>query len=135
MFLSFVIFFFSDHVAILHEQIDEQHNMRFIYICYAYLFGSFTSLPNLWSFLFFTMLFSAELSAVVCNCCLLNLHPSFYDTNLGFIHSMLQIIQMMTVLTAIFDEFEKLRSKKTSITIGLVFLMLLISVYFCTKVC
>ncbi|KAI8124951.1 Sodium- and chloride-dependent glycine transporter 1 [Lucilia cuprina] len=98
---------FEDHVAILHDQIEEQHNMRFIYICYAYLFGSFVSLPNLWSFLFFAMLFFAELSAV--------------------------IIQMMTVLTAIFDEFEKLRTKKTSITIGLVLVMLLISVYFCTK--
>lgn len=98
---------FEDHVALLHSQIDEEHNMRFIYICYAYLFGSFASLPNLWNFLFFAMLFFAELSAV--------------------------IVQMMTVLTAVFDEFEKLRLKKSSITIGLVLIMLLLSIYFCTK--
>lgn len=60
------VFIFTDHVALLHVHVNEEHNMRFVYICFAYLFGSFTSLPNFWTFLFFFMLFLAELSAVVC---------------------------------------------------------------------
>lgn len=106
--------------------------MRFIYICYAYLFGSLFSLPNFWSFIFFSMLFLAELSAVVSNSLstgliLLELINAKADR-------LLQIIQMMTVLTAIFDEFEKLRMRKSIITAGSVFVMLLTSMYFCTKV-
>ncbi|XP_013104385.1 sodium-dependent noradrenaline transporter [Stomoxys calcitrans] len=98
---------FEDHVALLHFHVNEEHNMRFIYICFAYLFSSFNSLPNFWSFLFFFMLFLAELSAV--------------------------IVQMMTVLRALFDEFETLRKIKSKFTIGLTMLMLPVSIYFCTK--
>ncbi|XP_075152750.1 sodium- and chloride-dependent glycine transporter 1 [Haematobia irritans] len=98
---------FEDHVALLHVDVDEEHNMRFIYICFAYLFSSFNSLPNFWTFLFFFMLFLAELSAV--------------------------IVQMMTVLRALFDEFESLRRMKSRVTIALSIIMLLLSVYFCTK--
>ncbi|XP_019893180.2 sodium- and chloride-dependent glycine transporter 1 [Musca domestica] len=98
---------FEDHVALLHVHVNEEHNMRFVYICFAYLFGSFNSIPNFWAFLFFFMLFLAELSAV--------------------------IVQIMTVQRALFDEFENLRRKTSLLTIGLVTTMFLISVYFCTK--
>ncbi|XP_037958607.1 sodium- and chloride-dependent glycine transporter 1 [Teleopsis dalmanni] len=98
---------FEDHVGMFHYHVEEEHYMQFLYLCFAYLFGSFTSLPNFWSFLFFAMLFIAELSAL--------------------------IIQMMSVLTAIFDEHEKLRTKKSTITIGLVLMAMAVSVYFCTK--
>uniref|UniRef100_A0A1A9VMD9 Amino acid transporter transmembrane domain-containing protein n=2 Tax=Glossina austeni TaxID=7395 RepID=A0A1A9VMD9_GLOAU len=98
---------FEDHVGLFHYHVEEEHNMQFLYLCFAYLFGSFTSLPNFWSFLFFSMLFMAELSAV--------------------------IIQMMTVLTAIFDEYESARSRKPLITILMITTLLLTSAYFCTK--
>ncbi|XP_067624086.1 sodium- and chloride-dependent glycine transporter 1 isoform X2 [Eurosta solidaginis] len=98
---------FEDHVGFLHFHYDEDHYMQFLYLCFAYLFGSFTSLPNFWCFLFFSMIFLAELSAI--------------------------IIQMMSVLTALFDEYEQLRTKKSRITIALVLLMLTVSIYFCTK--
>ncbi|XP_018798472.1 PREDICTED: sodium- and chloride-dependent glycine transporter 1 [Bactrocera latifrons] len=98
---------FEDHVGFLHFHFDEEHYMQFLYLCFAYLFGSFTSLPNFWCFLFFTMIFLAELSAI--------------------------IIQMMSVLTALFDEYEQLRTKKSRITIALTLLMMTVSIYFCTK--
>uniref|UniRef100_W8ARF3 Sodium-and chloride-dependent glycine transporter 1 n=5 Tax=Ceratitis capitata TaxID=7213 RepID=W8ARF3_CERCA len=98
---------FEDHVGFLHFHFDEEHYMQFLYLCFAYLFGSFTTLPNFWCFLFFGMIFLAELSAI--------------------------IIQMMSVLTALFDEYEQLRTKKSRITIALSLLMLAVSIYFCTK--
>ncbi|XP_030240691.1 sodium- and chloride-dependent GABA transporter 1 [Drosophila navojoa] len=96
---------FELHVAMWH--VEKKHTIQFLYLAHAYLLGSFTTVPRLWSFLFFTIIFLAELSAL--------------------------IIQMMSVLTAIFDEFEQLRPRKRTITIFLVLWLMLISLYFCTR--
>ncbi|XP_032294207.1 sodium- and chloride-dependent glycine transporter 1 [Drosophila virilis] len=96
---------FELHVAMWH--VEKQHTMQFLYLAYAYLFASFATLPRLWSFLFFAVIFLAELSAL--------------------------IIQMMSVLTALFDEFEQLRPKKKPITILLALSLMATSIYFCTQ--
>ncbi|XP_034474099.1 sodium- and chloride-dependent glycine transporter 1 [Drosophila innubila] len=96
---------FEDHVAMWH--VEKKHTMQFTYVAYAYLFGSFTTLPKLWSFLFFVVIFLSEMCAL--------------------------IIQMMSVLTALFDEFEVLHKIKRQVTIILVLCLTSISVYFCTQ--
>ncbi|KAH8377339.1 hypothetical protein KR093_004972 [Drosophila rubida] len=96
---------FELHVAMWH--VEKKHNMQFLYVSFAYLFGSFTTLPKLWSFLFFTIVFLAEMCALV--------------------------ILMMSVLTAIFDEFEQLRQLKRRITILLSLCLMASSIYFCTQ--
>lgn len=63
----------SVHVAMWH--VEKQHTMQFLYLAYAYLFGSFATLPRLWSFLFFSVIFLAELSALVSPCPYLYLYP------------------------------------------------------------
>jgi len=45
--------------------VDEKHHMQFLYLCFSYLFGRFTTTPNLWAFLFFGMIFLSELCALV----------------------------------------------------------------------
>ncbi|XP_032592332.1 sodium- and chloride-dependent glycine transporter 1 isoform X2 [Drosophila grimshawi] len=97
--------YFELHVVMFHA--DKLHPLQFVYLVYSYLFGSFATLPRLWSFLFFAVIFLAEMCAL--------------------------IIQMMSVLTAIFDEFEQLRPKKKPITILLVLCLMATSVYFCTQ--
>lgn len=47
------------------DQVEKEHSMQFLYVAFSYLFGSFTLLPNLWSFLFFTVIFLAEMCALV----------------------------------------------------------------------
>lgn len=96
---------FELHVAMWH--VEKKHTMQFLYVAFAYLFGSFTTLPKLWSFLFFTVIFLSEMCAL--------------------------IIQMMSVLTALFDEFEQLRPRKQQFTILLTLCLTAISIYFCTQ--
>nr|XP_016945902.1 sodium- and chloride-dependent glycine transporter 1 [Drosophila suzukii]XP_016945903.1 sodium- and chloride-dependent glycine transporter 1 [Drosophila suzukii]XP_036678006.1 sodium- and chloride-dependent glycine transporter 1 [Drosophila suzukii] len=98
---------FEDHVGMMPLHVDEKHHMQFLYLCFSYLFGRFTTTPNLWSFLFFGMIFLSELCAL--------------------------IIQMMSVITALFDEFETMRSKRTIVISSLVFCLTASSVYFCTQ--
>ncbi|XP_060647908.1 sodium- and chloride-dependent glycine transporter 1 [Drosophila nasuta] len=96
---------FELHVAMWH--VEKKHSMQFLFLSFAYLFGSFTTLPKLWSFLFFTIIFLAEMCALV--------------------------ILMMSLLTSIFDEFEQLRHLKRRITIGLSLCLMISSLYFCTQ--
>ncbi|XP_017060348.1 sodium- and chloride-dependent glycine transporter 1 [Drosophila ficusphila] len=98
---------FEDHVGLIPLHVDEKHHMQFLYLCFSYLFGRFTTTPNLWAFLFFGMIFLSELCAL--------------------------IIQMMSVLTGLFDEFEALRSKRTLVICSLVLCLTASSVYFCTQ--
>ncbi|XP_068143610.1 sodium- and chloride-dependent glycine transporter 1 [Drosophila tropicalis] len=98
---------FEGHVGMLRWHVDEDHEMQFLYLCYAYLFGSYSTLSNLWSFLFFIVIFIAELCALV--------------------------IQVLNVLTALFDEFEQLRPKKKYVIFSLVFFLMMTSIYFCTQ--
>ncbi|KAH8413292.1 hypothetical protein KR009_009762 [Drosophila setifemur] len=98
---------FEYHVGLLPFHVDEDHHMQFLYLCFSYLFGRFRTTPNLWAFIFFGMIFLSEFCAL--------------------------IIQMMSVLTAVFDEFEMLRSRKMPVTCFLVFCLTASSVYFCTQ--
>uniref|UniRef100_A0A6P4F432 Sodium- and chloride-dependent glycine transporter 1 n=1 Tax=Drosophila rhopaloa TaxID=1041015 RepID=A0A6P4F432_DRORH len=98
---------FEDHVGMIPLHVDEKHHMQFLYLCFSYLFGRFTTTPNLWAFLFFGMIFLSEICAL--------------------------IIQMMNVLTALFDEFETLRSRRNLVICSLVFCLTASSVYFCTQ--
>ncbi|XP_033173101.1 sodium- and chloride-dependent GABA transporter 1 isoform X1 [Drosophila mauritiana] len=98
---------FEDHVGMMPLHVDEKHHMQFLYLCFSYLFGRFTTTPNLWAFLFFGMIFLSELCAL--------------------------IIQMMSVVTALFDEFETLRSRRILVISSLVFCLTAFSVYFCTQ--
>ncbi|XP_044250991.1 sodium- and chloride-dependent glycine transporter 1 [Drosophila takahashii] len=98
---------FEDHVGMMPLHVDEKHHMQFLYLCFSYLFGTFTTTPNLWAFLFFGMIFLSELSSL--------------------------IIQMMSVITALFDEFETFRSKRTIVICSLVLCLTVSSVYFCTQ--
>ncbi|KAI8042935.1 sodium- and chloride-dependent glycine transporter 1-like [Drosophila gunungcola] len=98
---------FEDHVGMMPLHVDEKHHMQFLYLCFSYLFGRFTTTPNLWAVLFFGMIFLSEICAL--------------------------IIQMMNVLTALFDEFETLRSRRTTVICSLVLCLTASSVYFCTQ--
>ncbi|EDX04120.1 GD22474 [Drosophila simulans] len=98
---------FEDHVGMMPLHVDEKHHMQFLYLCFSYLFGRFTTTPNLWAFLFFGMIFLSELCAL--------------------------IIQMMSVVTALFDEFETLRSRRILVISTLIFCLTASSVYFCTQ--
>ncbi|EDV31364.1 uncharacterized protein Dana_GF14587, isoform D [Drosophila ananassae] len=98
---------FEDHVGLLPYHVNENHSLQFLYLCFSYLLGRFTTTPNLWAFLFFTMIFLSEFCAL--------------------------LIQMMSILTALFDEFEILRAKKTPIVCLLVFVLAGTSVFFCTQ--
>ncbi|XP_033150028.1 sodium- and chloride-dependent glycine transporter 1 [Drosophila busckii] len=96
---------FELHVGMFH--VEKKHSMQFLYTAYGYLFGSFSTLPRLWCFLFFSVIFLAEVCALV--------------------------IQLLSVLTALFDEFEQLRPRKRPTTILLVLCLMLSSIYFCTQ--
>ncbi|KAH8355834.1 hypothetical protein KR200_010720 [Drosophila serrata] len=98
---------FEDHVGMIPLHVDEKHHMQFLYLCFSYFFGRFSTTPNLWAFLFFGMIFLSELCALV--------------------------IQMMSVVTALFDEFEALRSKRILVIGSLVFGLSASSAYFCTQ--
>ncbi|KAH8262799.1 hypothetical protein KR044_000365 [Drosophila immigrans] len=116
---------FELHVAMWH--VEKKHTMQFLYVSFAYLFGNFTTLPRLWSFLFFAIVLLAEMCALV--------RPKTFIIieiliNILFIY---QVIQMMSVLTAIFDEFEQLRHLKRRITILLSLCLMASSIYFCTQ--
>ncbi|EDW28619.1 GL18855 [Drosophila persimilis] len=71
---------FEDHVGMLPFHVDEKHDLQYLYLSFSYLFGRFSTVPNLWAFLFFVVIFLAELSALV--------------------------IQLLSVVTSLFDEFE-----------------------------
>ncbi|XP_034669876.1 sodium-dependent noradrenaline transporter [Drosophila subobscura] len=98
---------FEDHVGMLPLHVDEKHDMQYLYLSFSYLFGRFSTAPNLWAFLFFLIIFLAELSALM--------------------------IQLLSVLTSLFDEFECLRCRKMPIICFLVFGLAATSLYFCTQ--
>ncbi|XP_015035842.2 sodium- and chloride-dependent glycine transporter 1-like [Drosophila pseudoobscura] len=98
---------FEDHVGMLPFHVDEKHDLQYLYLSFSYLFGRFSTVPNLWAFLFFVVIFLAELSALV--------------------------IQLLSVVTSLFDEFECLRSRKMPIICTLIFCLAATSVYFCTQ--
>ncbi|KAH8271079.1 hypothetical protein KR018_007377 [Drosophila ironensis] len=98
---------FEDHIGMIPYHVNEDHSMQFLYLCFSYLFGRFTTTPNLWAFLFFALIFLSELCAL--------------------------IIQLMSILTAVFDEFESLRARRTFVMSFLVMCLTLSSVYFCTQ--
>ncbi|XP_055375597.1 sodium-dependent proline transporter-like isoform X2 [Condylostylus longicornis] len=79
----------------------------YVYIVNAYFFGTL-ELPNFWCFLFFAMVFCCEF--VTC------------------------ILQVLTITTAIFDEFEPIRIYKKEFTFALVGLLALGSAIFCLSV-
>ncbi|XP_022230627.2 sodium- and chloride-dependent GABA transporter 1 [Drosophila obscura] len=98
---------FEDHVGMLPLHVDEKHAMQYLYLSFSYLFGRFSTVPNLWAFLFFVIIFLAELSALM--------------------------IQLLSVLTSLFDEFEWLRCRKMPIICSLIFCLAATSLYFCTQ--
>ncbi|XP_055916964.1 sodium- and chloride-dependent glycine transporter 1-like [Eupeodes corollae] len=97
---------FEDHVGGLHLHVDEQHSLQFIYLCYAFLLGE---LPyaNLWCAMFFGALCLVEVIKIV--------------------------TLLMTVQTALCDEFEILRSHSRVIKATLVGFLVTTSIFFCTQ--
>nr|NP_609136.2 uncharacterized protein Dmel_CG13793 [Drosophila melanogaster]AAF52544.3 uncharacterized protein Dmel_CG13793 [Drosophila melanogaster] len=63
--------------------------------------------PNLWTFIYYTMLLMAALIVIT--------------------------TQIFTILQSLFDEFEQLRAKKQEVTLGLIGGLAVCSLYFCTN--
>ncbi|XP_055839365.1 sodium-dependent serotonin transporter-like [Episyrphus balteatus] len=97
---------FEDHVGGLYLQVDEEHSLQFIYLCYAFLLGE---LPyaNLWCALFFGALCLVEVIKL--------------------------IVQLFSVLTSLFDEYEKLRATKKEVTVVLTAFLCVLSICFCSN--
>lgn len=68
---------------------------------------TFLEFPNMWSLLFFGMLVLGSLN--------------------------LMVIQLFSLLTSIFDEFENIREIKKHVTLGIVGFLMLASMFFCTN--
>ncbi|KAH8412114.1 hypothetical protein KR222_011666, partial [Zaprionus bogoriensis] len=118
---------FELHVAMWH--VEKQHSMQFLYVAFPYLFASFTTLPHLWAFLFFMVIFLAEMSALVSSASPID---SLAANSFSILYAR-QTILLLSVLTTLFDEFEQLRPYKQHIKVLLVLALMASSIYFCTQ--
>lgn len=98
--------YFEDHVGGLHLHVDEEHSLQFIYLCYAFWLGDMPY-ANLWCALFFGALCLVEIIKL--------------------------ITLLMTVQTALCDEFEFLRPHSSVLKGVLVGCLGMTSIFFCTQ--